>query len=1052
YIVTVTGANGCTAVNTAVITEPPAINISYIVTPVTSGNDGVIDITISNGVSPYQYAWSNGMHTQDISNLAAGTYSVTVSDANNCTATAGIIVNTSGCNLMVMTTHINVSCYNGSDGSITLFISGGAPPYAYTWNTGQTQQNISGLSAGTYTVTITASGGCIVTTTAVVTQPAEILISAVITDAGCNQSDGSTTVTVTGGTAPYTYNWNTGADTQSIAYLQSGSYFVTITDNAGCTAVAPIIIGNNGAPLVTLTQSDISCYGASDGSVTANVSGGVSPYSYIWNTGCTDAQQGVSTAGTYIITVTDVNGCMAVTATYISEPDILEIQYAVSEEIQGNDGAINIMVSGGTQPYSFLWSGGQTLEDISGLQAGDYTVTITDANGCTAIEMITIAGSLCDLALNAVNYDISCYGQSSGDVDLTVSNDIEPTSYTWNNGSVTQDLFNIPAGSYTVTVTDDRGCTATESVTVSAPSEILLDIVTTPANCGDEDGTATVAISGGVSPYSYNWSTGGTDSEIHDLAAGYYMLTITDVNGCIKYAVVIVNNSSTLNISVAGITGVTCSGGSNGAIDIDISGGLAPYIYEWSNGATTQDISGIPAGSYEIMVTDDSGCMTASSIEVTGPEPLTVVINLTPANCGNSDGTATAAITGGITPYNYLWSSSDTDADVVNLAAGAYSLVVTDANGCIKLKMFSVSNAQGPVISQVAITGAGCNAADGNIDIFISGGTMPFTYVWSDGSTTEDLNSLASGQYSLTITDDNGCITAGTYHVNVQLPLENPICMVFVDSILSQNKVVWEKVQETGIDHYLVYRETYISGQYQAVASVPYNDLSEWLDPFANPMTRPWKYKLSAVDSCGNESPLSTAHKTLHLTVNEGLSQTVNLIWDSYQGFPYYSFYVYRHTDQTGWVPIDTLPSTVWTYTDDPGNWGHLWYVVSVIKDFSCISTGAGKTQGGPYSQSFSNLDDNIIVTAIAEAKQENSLTLLLYPNPANDKLYIEIFGGKNVFPVHVQIYNTDGKALQRLQLNNTRAEIDISSLASGIYALRFDNGKVCATKIIVKR
>ncbi|MBU0764751.1 MAG: T9SS type A sorting domain-containing protein, partial [Bacteroidetes bacterium] len=1056
YNVTVTDAAGCTAIDTAIITQPPAITLTANITNCTAGNNGVIDLTVTGGVSPYTYNWNNGMHTQDIGGLTAGSYSVTVTDNNGCTAVKNFTVSATGCTLVATASATPVSCFGGNDGTAAATVTGGTTPYTFIWNTGVDTQGLAYLQSGSYTVTVTGAGGCIDTAVAVVTQPAALGVTIAKTDASCNQNNGSATTNVTGGVSPYQYNWNTGATSATLDGLGAGYYSVTITDANGCESASSASINNDGAPVADLLQTDISCHGAADGEVSVNVTGGITPYSYSWNSGCTDVACNVSAAGTYIVTVTDSAGCMAIAATYITEPQELELIYIVEDEVLGNDGSIQTLVSGGTAPYFYLWNTGAETQSLASLQSGFYFITITDANGCTLIDTITVPGSPCDIALSFTQTNILCAGASYGSIDLTVSGGTAPFTYHWNNSATSEDLMNIPAGTYYVTVTDNLGCPATETIEITEPAP--LDIVTdvTPANCGEEDGEAEALVSGGVSPYIYTWSTGSDSTVITDLTAGYYMLTVTDNNGCKDISVVVVGNSGSMNIT-GSVTDVNCNGGATGAVDIVVTGGNTPYSIEWSNGAASATFSGqdsiigLTAGMYDVQVTDVSGCVETESFTITEPDAIIVTVTSTPASCGFSTGSAYAAISGGTAPYSLLWSTGGTSTAISDLPVGTYSLAVTDANMCMKMKMFSVSNDNGPVVSSAIITETACDDSTGTVDITISGGSMPFVYEWSDGTTGEDLTGLAEGDFSVTITDNDGCVTVENYFVPTQVPLENPICMVFVDSISGFNRVVWEKVQDYGVSHYNIYRENNMAGVFNLLATVPYDDLSEYEDPYADPVTRPWKYKISAVDSCGNESPLSDAHKTLHLTINEGLGQTINLIWDSYEGFDYYSFYVHRHTNQTGWDIIDTLPSWEWTYVDDPASQGQLYYMVSVVKDTSCVSTGTAKATGGPYSHSTSNIDEYITPVTINEPGSAISGELLIYPNPFSDMLNVEFSNG-NHYPYTMRMYNVTGKEVMNMQ--NIRSDIfsiDRGNLKPGYYTIELTGNETFRGKALLR-
>lgn len=1049
YSVTVTNSYGCSDNGSVSIGQYPAVSLSSFVNNTNPlYNSGSINLTVLSGTAPFSYNWSNGMHTEDISGLSAGTYTVTVTSADGCKKTQSFTVSTQGCTLFASINSTTINCYGANTASATAMATGGTIPYTYLWSNGATTETINNIGAGVYYVTVTGAGGCVSTAATNISQPQSIAISKTVTDASCGNPDGEIVLTVSGGVSPYTYLWSTGATSSSINSLPSASYSVTVTDANNCNKTTTVLINNNGSPTVILNKTDISCNGASDGQISTSVSGGITPYSYNWSNSETTASLTNLAPGLYTLTLADVNNCVAVKEIEIIEPEQISIQYTTVDELFGNDGSIQLNVSGGTAPFTYLWDDSSTLSGLDNIPAGDYSVTVTDVNSCESIITITVGGSPCALGVSNSISDATCFNASNAYVDITVTNGMLPYTFIWSNGKTTEDIFNIKAGTYSLTITDSRGCITNTSVIVSQPAELVVNITTTSANCNQSDGEAVANISGGTSPYSYQWSTGDVTNTISNVNAGYYMVTVNDMNSCSKFAVAMISNSNSLNLTVNSVTNTSCSNGNDGAIDISVSGGASPYTFSWSNGAITEDISGLSAGPYEIIVNDNIGCISALSIDVLNPDDIIVETSSTPANCGNSDGTATAVATGGTTPYSYLWSNFETTQTIINMPVGSYSVKVTDAKGCFKIASTAISNDNGPIISNSAVSEAGCSSTDGSVDITISGGSMPFTFNWSDNSINEDLDSVSAGDYSVTITDDNNCVTVGNFIVTPQVPLLNPICVVLVDSTTNRNKLVWEKVQTTGIDHYNIYKESTMSGIYQLIESIPYSNLSEYIDLSANPAIRSWRYKLSAVDVCGNESPLSDYHKTMHLTMNEGLNNTINLIWDHYEGFTFYSYEIYRHTDVNGWEQIQIIPNNLTSFTDYPPTQQVLSYKVVVDKGDSCWSSSIDKSTAGPYSQSISNIDDYAIWTSID--KVNDNFEFSIYPNPVKNQLTVEIPSSKSkIQNSRLEISDIFGQVISTTNINKNHT-IDTSNLVSGIYLIRLhSNNKTYIKKFI---
>ncbi len=736
-------------------------------------DDGSIDLSVSGGTTPYGYSWSNGATTEDISGLSAGTYTVTVTDFNGCTTTASATV-TEPDPLTANAVATPETCNEDDDGSIDLSVSGGTTPYGYSWSNGATTEDISGLSAGTYTVTVTDFNGCTTTASATVTEPDPLTANAVATPETCNEDDdGSIDLSVSGGTTPYGYSWSNGATTEDISGLSAGTYTVTVTDFNGCTTTASATVTEPDPLTATAVATPETCNEDDDGSIDLSVSGGTTPYGYSWSNGATTEDISGLSAGTYTVTVTDFNGCTTTASATVTEPDPLTATAVATPETcnEDDDGSIDLSVSGGTTPYGYSWSNGATTEDISGLSAGTYTVTVTDFNGCTTTASATVTEPD-PLTATAVATPETCNEDDDGSIDLSVSGGTTPYGYSWSNGATTEDISGLSAGTYTVTVTDFNGCTTTASATVTEPDPLTANAVATPETCNeDDDGSIDLSVSGGTTPYGYSWSNGATTEDISGLSAGTYTVTVTDFNGCTTTASATVTEPDPLT-ATAVATPETCNEDDDGSIDLSVSGGTTPYGYSWSNGATTEDISGLSAGTYTVTVTDFNGCTTTASATVTEPDPLTATAVATPETCNeDDDGSIDLSVSGGTTPYGYSWSNGATTEDISGLSAGTYTVTVTDFNGCTTTASATVTEPD-PLTANAVATPETCNEDDdGSIDLSVSGGTTPYGYSWSNGATTEDISGLSAGTYTVTVTDFNGCTTTASATVTEPDPL-----------------------------------------------------------------------------------------------------------------------------------------------------------------------------------------------------------------------------------------------------------------------------------------
>ncbi|MEL1245946.1 choice-of-anchor J domain-containing protein [Flavobacterium sp. DGU11] len=783
YSVTITDANGCTAVKNVTITQPAAAltaNATSTNIACNGATNGSISLTVSGGTAPYTYGWNNGTTTKDQTGLAAGNYSVTITDANGCTAVKNVTITQPAAALTANATSTNIACNGASNGSINLTVSGGTAPYTYGWNNGSTIKDQTGLAAGNYSVTITDANGCTAVKNVTITQPAAALTAnATSTNIACNgATNGSISLTVSGGTAPYTYGWNNGSTIKDQTGLAAGNYSVTITDANGCTAVKNVTITQPAAALTAnATSTNIACNGATNGSISLTVSGGTAPYTYGWNNGSTIKDQTGLAAGNYSVTITDANGCTAVKNVTITQPAAALTASATSTNIAcngGSNGSISLTVSGGTAPYTYGWNNGSTIKDQTGLAAGNYSVTITDANGCTAVKNVTITQPAAALTANATSTNIACNGGSNGSISLTVSGGTTPYTYGWNNGSTIKDQTGLAAGNYSVTITDANGCTAVKNVTITQPAAALTASATsTNIACnGGSNGSISLTVSGGTAPYTYGWNNGSTIKDQTGLAAGNYSVTITDANGCTAVKNVTITQPAAALTANATSTNIACNGGSNGSISLTVSGGTTPYTYGWNNGSTIKDQTGLAAGNYSVTITDANGCTAVKNVTITQPA---AALNATAGaqtnvSCnGGSNGSATVAVTGGTPSYTYSWApSGGTAATATGLAAGTYTVTVTDANGCTDTQSFTITQPTALNATAGAQTNVSCNGgSNGSATVAVTGGTTPsYTYSWApSGGTAATATGLAAGTYTVTVTDANGCTDTQSFTI-----------------------------------------------------------------------------------------------------------------------------------------------------------------------------------------------------------------------------------------------------------------------------------------------
>ena len=577
------------------------------------------------GACNVDYQWSNGGNESSISQLSGGTYTVTVSFGNGCVQVRNVAVNSVPVMVVSPSVATAALCNGAADGTAQAIITGGTAPYTYLWSNGQTSSTATGLTAGTYTATVTDGNNCTALTTANITQPTALTATGNIVNAVCNGATGSASVVPTGGTAPYTYLWDNGATTAT-TNLTAGTHSVTITDAHGCNkTLNNINVTQPTALVANVTQTSSPCSGIGSGSATATAVGGVPPYNFAWSNGQTSASLSNLNAGAYGVTVQDANGCtVSVNNITIVAPAALSTVATVNQiDCNGNNsGSAMAIATGGATPYNYIWSNGQTTAMASNLSPGTYTATITDGNGCTSQ---TTANITQPTALNAVVGNVvnaSC-SAATGSATAVAIGGTAPYTYLWNNGQTTATATNLWAGSYAATITDANGCTTTTSANVAAPQPltVLAD--------GSEILSSTVfvyqtqiVVAGGVAPYSYQWDNDGYLSYYIQGNGQVYLqygqtanwaVTITDSNDC--GTVILGNTPTDIPLSISDYDVANDDGTNSGSIEVVVEGGVGPYTYEWSGpsnwvpvgSTTTNQLNNVPSGWYTVYVTDAAG-------------------------------------------------------------------------------------------------------------------------------------------------------------------------------------------------------------------------------------------------------------------------------------------------------------------------------------------------------------------------------------------------------------------------------------------------------------
>ena len=781
YTVTVS-SNGTSATASVTITQPATSVTDQATSTQTScsGNTGTATVTPAGGTPGYTYHWSNNGTTANISTLSVGTYTVTVTDSKGCTATASTTVSLpTPFSVTVNTTEVH--CFGLSTGSASAVVNGASGNLTYAWSNSGTTSAITNLPAGAYTVTVTDANGCSQTGTGTVNQPASaVSVSTSTTQTACGATTGTATATGSGGTPTYTYLWSTGSSATTISALGVGSYTVTITDNKQCTASSTANVSSPATFTLSVAGTNVNCFGQSTGSATATVTNGTG-ITYLWSPGgSTNASISGLSAGTYNVVVTDQSNCARAGSYTVTQPAsaVSASATATQTACSSNTGTATVTPTGGTPGYTYLWSTTATSATASNLPAGTVTVTVTDSKSCTATAsaVVTLPAQF---NLSVTTNNVQCFGASTGSATAVASGGSGFT-YFWTNGGTTSSITNVPAATYSVTVTDGNGCTKTATGVVSQPSSgVSATTSTTATSCTGSTGTATVTATG-TSGYNYLWSNNGTTATISGLAAGNYVVTVTDGGGCTVTAVASVSSPATFTLNISTVN-VVCGGSSTGSATATVSGGTGPFTYAWSNNATTSSINNVPAGTYNLTVTDANGCSKAGSGTITQPS-TTLAANATSTNttCGNSTGTATVTVVGNTGNPTFLWSNGGTTATITNLGVAAYTVTVTDGS-CTAVATTLVNNTNGPTVTVLHQDLTCFNSANGSATAVASGGTGPYTYTWSNTATGSSITSIGAGTYTVIVADNTGCQAIASVTVN------QPAALTFNPTVVNVN-------------------------------------------------------------------------------------------------------------------------------------------------------------------------------------------------------------------------------------------------------------------------
>lgn len=903
----------------------------------------------------------------------------------------------------------HVSCNGGNDGTAEAVADGGTAPYTYAWSNGATTAMVSNLTAGAHKVTVTDNNGTKAVANTTITQPTAVTLSA--TNSGkvtCSTPNVTLTATGGGGTQPYTYEWSNGGSSASIMVNEGGTYGVTLTDNKGCTKTASTtVIQDNtpptavAGPMKTLYCDSTTTSLDGTGSSTGN---GIS---YLWTTGNGKIISGGNTlkpkvqAGTYTLLVSNAsNGCSnnaSTTVDKIPAPKVaLDSVYEVRCHNDSN-GVIRVKTIDGSSPFNYAWSNGKTGNLQFKLKGGLYIISVTDNENCTDTAQITLLNPVVLDDTLAIVHESSS-GAKNGSITCTPSGGTAPYTYLWNTGATTSMISNLAPGTYAVTITDSHACKTSLSgtvnqfgCTISATASVLAHV-----NCnGESNGSAKANPNGGTGNITYKWNdpAGQTTATASNLKAGNYIVTLTDASNCSTTAQVTINEPTPLLANISS-TNPSGAGMMDGTASVNPSGSNPPYVISWSNGANTLTIGNLSKGTYCATITDNNGCKKTDCVTLIDNCTINASAAITHVLCaGGSNGAIQLSMTCAKDPLTILWSNGNTTLNPSSLSAGDYSVTVTDQDGQIFKKTYTVDQ---PNILAMNFTGQSPSSPggnDGQITCNGAGGTQPYSYQWANGATTQTITGLETGTYCVTITDKNNCTMDSCWilkacTISGSGTVTNALCAgeasgsigVNVNCVKQPITILWSN----GVD--LPFNQNLKAGKYSVTVTDANNQI--YTEEFMVGEPAPLAIKVDSVKD-QHDPNLDGA---IHITPTGG----------------------------TGTYTYEWSKGGVVFNTDD--------------QDVTGLSAGTYKVVLTDVNGCEISLEIEVKVIS-ATGNPDEATGLLIHPNPVSDNLHLKILDTKTEMRT-IQIYDINGHEEFMLRSSEQQFEIPVQSFTSGIYLI----------------
>ncbi|MGL1886186.1 MAG: SprB repeat-containing protein, partial [Reichenbachiella sp.] len=846
-VVYITDSRGCSTEVTLTIPDQGTILqpvVSKTATTCATTN-GEIEMSTSGGTAPYTYRWSGSDENSNVlSGLMPGSYTAYITDAHGCEkeVTEDVIASDGIQNVEWETT----SPYCGiSEGTITVTgISGDFSPFDIyletatdtTFQASHTDGDlttISSLSAGTYSLAVYDANACLfrVNDMTLTDDPDRVPTYAweIIQESACGQATGSIEVSPETGIGPFGYAWY-DEDDQDLSIgvsqgtsLAAGNYHVVTTDGAGCAVAVSVVMEDREAPAINLTARSTSPVGAANGTITIALSGGGgAPYLYQLEESTNNDTGYFEQLGpdTYDLFGTDSDGCrsdtIAVNILGTEQLDIMSIGTSAATCSAASDGSIQVKGSGGIAPYTYYLSGALVDETITGLATGDYWVkTIDDIGSVDSVAVFVPV--LTPISVIPYTTKVSCEGYCDGTINLTIAGGSGGYQISWSDGAEGTDRSGLCPGDYVYEIIDDRNnaCNASATITIGEEPYLALNLVEANApTCYDgNNGELIVSAQGGSQAYDYTWDTGNKGTKEVSQPGAYTVTVLDTYLGCTAVETYTIPNQEPILVT-ANITQPSCFGSATGAIALSLENAPSSLV-RWSDGQIGMTATNLIAGTYSYVIKSTLGCDLSGEVVVTERERLAATTTLTDNICfGYCQGAMSLNITGGVTPYRVAWSHGSSSLNPINLCEGTYDYTIVDAYGCAVEGSVTILEPEKLEITAANITDVSCRSGEnGAVDISLTGGTGDYVSNWSNAATSKDLEGVIAGEYSVRISDENGCEVAGAYEVEEPDPLTvisftgvAPSCTGYADGTLAITpyggtapyRVVWDNTR-TGV-------------------------------------------------------------------------------------------------------------------------------------------------------------------------------------------------------------------------------------------------------------